>query len=191
MFDYGKQYWKNLRSDETTRLTAEELQIRHNPQTKWPDDIEYTSGYRWDRCVTFQQLRMSHTFRQMQGVCVAWLEGRERPVLIAAAPLAKDAVIGVYSGRVGKHRANERSVPIGRGCWIVDCGNEARYIQHSFDGGGNVYAEIRNDDWFGHMYLALLALEPIPQGTPLVFNRKYPIRHPGLEEDQGQGQSQG
>lgn len=38
----------------------------------------------------------------------------------------------VYSGRVGKQPAGDRSVPIGRGCYVVECGNEAKYLRHAF-----------------------------------------------------------
>jgi hypothetical protein len=176
LLDYGQQYWDSLR--DTSQPTAEAPRGREAfPPCAWPPELEYVSGYPVDACVTLAQLRGAHTFRRLNGAHVI-KQADGRPSLVAAEALPKGHLLGVYSGRVGKQPAGDRSLPIGRGCYVVECGNEAKYLRHAF-GTGNVFAECRNDNLIGHLYVALLTSEPVAPGVELVLDRALPIAHIG------------
>ena len=179
LLDYGQQYWDSLKGNQQPPLSEAEMACGDFVVSTWPPELEYTSGFKWDKCVTLPQLRMAHTFRPMQGVHVI-RQADGRPGLVAEVDFPPEHVIGVYAGRVGKQRTNERSVPIGKGFYIVECGNETKYLRHSLD-SGNVYAQCRNDELMGHLYVALIALHSILRGTELVLNRSIPVKHRDLD----------
>ena len=82
----------------------------------------------------------------------------------------RGAIMGAYSGRVSRHCTSPAALPIGGGCFVVDCGNEFRYLRHCFT-SGNCKAVVKHSEITGHVYVAIVCTAAIPGSGEVVLDR--------------------